>query len=132
MNIDKNQADLYGFILLSLFLVIAVITNPELEAHKQAYKEKALKIAGLDEETTANADQGRNIGKAMFTEEYFAAITRLEEKIDSTIEVENFFIFSLTWFADKHQKAVVGVGIFGYVYIIGKDHEFTIPLRSLN
>ena len=98
------------FIVISLFVIMLMSTNPSTAEHKESVKEK-VSAAFENNNSDGNAFQklgeqlGQKIGMAL---------------IDKMIKRENYLLFSLTKsrFLDNDEKEkVVGFGILGKVYL---------------
>ena len=104
------------FIVISLFAIIFMSTNPSTAEHKEAVKEK-VSAAFENNNTDGNAFQklgaqlGQTIGMVI---------------IDKMIKRDNYLLFSLTKskFLDNDEKEkVVGLGILGKVYLANEFSE---------
>lgn len=108
-----RKAPLYilaGFVLI---LIIAVMTNPTPERHKEAIKEKVKVYAPSLSET----DNGLTI----FGQILSGAI--IDRVIDNVVSVDNYVVFSLTKLNWEDETYIVGGGAFGNVYISKKVDE---------
>jgi hypothetical protein len=100
-------------IIIVLIVLVAIFTNPKLDRHKEVVKtelntsmQKSLKNSGSEAEGQV---LGALLGGAL-----------IDRMIDSIVSTDNYLIFSTTKVTWEGQTKVVGIGIFGNVYIIGK------------
>jgi Protein of unknown function (DUF1566) len=103
----------YGGLILIIILVIAFFTNPNnLQKHKDAvleyYKEKYVGVSKSNSDLQNAMNSLGNLDKAF-----------LVEFIEPLVSYKNYYVFSLTKFSDK----IVGVGLFGKVFVFGNITE---------
>lgn len=86
-----------------LFALLAIITNPNEDKHKEAAKREFEKT--LDKELGVNG-------------EFLSTIFSLEGKpLGTLIERENQYLYSTTILHVGAEKVIVGYGFFGFVII---------------
>jgi hypothetical protein len=121
------------FIVISLFAIALMATNPSTEEHKEAVKQR---VSSAFENNTSDGNTFQKLGEQLGQTIGMALI-------DKMIKRENYLLFSLTKsrFLDNDEKEkVVGLGILGKVYlsdnfsnnISEKIEESQKPKESLN
>jgi hypothetical protein len=108
--------------VLALVIIVAVITNPKLEDHKAAIKSKMnAAIQKSMSETISQSNDGlQQAGSVLGVMLGGALIDRL---IDSAVGVDNYVLFSLTKVTWEGNSMIVGVGIFGNVFLVSAMHK---------
>ena len=96
-----------------LFHVIALFTNPDLNAHKKALHEKIYgkRIIHIANASIINRDE---------SDETSWKHEALFDALEREITVNDFLLFSVTTIAWKEKTYPIGIGLFGYVYITDK------------
>lgn len=112
---------IYLQIVVGLIVLIAVITNPNQERHKEAVKNKlnSYMQKAMKENLTGNNDL-QQAGQALGMMLGGAFIDRM---IDNLVSADNYVLFSLTKITWDGQTKVVGVGVFGNVFFSSKLDE---------
>ncbi len=106
-----------NFILIAAVCVAAYLTNPGVEKHQAAAKEKLNTIAGnMLENYGINAGLLSLLG--IDSDAGF-----VDELIRDHISCGNYYLFSTTRVNWDDQSQVIGIGAFGHVYISGKVEE---------
>ena len=104
------------FIVISLFAIALMSTNPSTAEHKEAVKEK---VSAAFENNTSDGNTFQKLGEQL-------GQTIGMVLIDKMIKRENYLLFSLTKsnFLDNDEKEkVVGFGILGKVYLFNEFSE---------
>ena len=104
------------FIVISLFVIALMATNPSTAEHKEAVKEK---VSAAFENNTSDGNTFQKLGEQL-------GQTIGMVLIDKMIKRENYLLFSLTKsnFLDNDEKEkVVGFGILGKVYLFNEFSE---------
>ncbi len=119
----RKKRNLIGKITLAIFVVLllaAIFTNPDKAQHKKAFQQRA--TATMDE-----IIQERN--DALLSKAWqFVGANLLSKYIESNVERSNYGFFSLTKILWDREKHVVGVGVFGKVFITKKlDKDLIRP-----
>lgn len=109
-------------IIIIAVLVIAAVTNPNQKVHQDAFTEKVETIIQDEMDTTDKGILG------LVVHGLSGAI--VDQVSKNIITSDNYVFFSLTKLnvADKHQ--VIGVGLFGNVFISNKLKD--MPKEELN
>lgn len=104
-------------ILASIIFITGVITNPNLESHKDAFNkklhgtiQKSIK-EDLDETDNDVNQAGAAIGFVMFGGASIDSIT------ENMISSDNYLLFSLTRITWDEKSKIIGLGLFGNVFI---------------
>jgi hypothetical protein len=103
------------YIIVIGLLAILYASNPSLEDHQNAVKEKISKIfksqISTDEKTTSTVGE---IGTAIGT---LFGNSLLEGIVKEIVKRKDYFFFSLTSVEYNGYNKVIGIGIIGNVYI---------------
>lgn len=111
-----------SFLFLSFFTlitIIAVLTNPDRERHKEVIKNK-VNIAmqkSMTRHSGSQASTGQALG--MMLGGFF-----IDNIIDQMISIDNYVLFSTTKVTMDGETHVVGIGIFGNVFVTNEIDEF--------
>lgn len=108
--------------VLAVLLLVALLTNPPQERHKEVIKtkvnahlQKSLKEAEIDTENPF-AQAGQSIGMLLGS-------TMVNGIIDNSISTDNYLIFSITKVTIDGKSKVIGMGAFGNVFLSNKLEE---------
>jgi hypothetical protein len=101
--------------IIAVILIIAALTNPNTQRHKEAVKEKL--TAYVDEKVK---DDSSGLGALFGT----ALISRA---VDSLVSSDNYLFFSLTKVSYQERSKVVGMGVFGNVILFGNVDDLASP-----
>lgn len=109
-------------VLVLILLGFMTFTNPPLEDHKAAVKTEYM--AMIDEEID-NSGLGKlkTIGKGL-------GGMILDGAIDSRISRANYIAFSLTQIQRNNEKEIIGVGVFGNVFLLADAEEMKEKLKE--
>ncbi|MCB0395188.1 MAG: DUF4359 domain-containing protein [Flavobacteriales bacterium] len=103
--------------MAALLLILAAATNPSSEKHRDAVKSKVeKKFKDVDKENKPESALGR-MGKSlglMFGKAFMNEIT------DKLVDCDNYIFFSLTKVKTDNGERVIGMGIFGHVFLSEK------------
>ena len=104
-------------LIISLFIVVAVLTNPKRERHKEVIKTKVMAyMQSTAKEHLKNNDE-QQAGQA------FAALlggALADGLIENLLSIDNYVLFSTTKITWEGKTRVIGVGAFGNVFLSGK------------
>lgn len=109
-------------VLLGMVVILAAVTNPSVGDHRDAVKEKVHKH--LKEKFADTADDtegswgeiGNSLGLAL-------GAVLLDPMVKKVIRVDNYVLFSLTRAEWEDDSNVIGVGLFGHVFLSPKMDE---------
>lgn len=102
--------------LMAVIILVAILTNPKLQDHQQAVKEKFKASFNKSMEENSNNEEydlgefGKTLGN-MFGN---VLIDKLTEQI---ITIDNYLVFSITKATWKTDTKIIGIGVFGNVFI---------------
>ena len=116
----KNK---YIFLLFGgLFLLIAVLTNPNQDRHKEVVKNKLNTIMQKAmKEGLKNSDSGaEQLGSALGLMLGGALLDRM---IETMVSTDNYVLFSTTKITWEGKSKLIGIGVFGNVFISDKIDE---------
>lgn len=105
--------------LVGIFLLVAVLTNPNQDRHKEiinreltAYMQKS-----MQESLTETSNEWRLAGQALGMMLGGAVIDRI---IDNLVSTNNFVLFSTSKITWAGETQTIGIGVFGNVFITNK------------
>jgi hypothetical protein len=103
-------------VILGLVLIISVITNPNQDRHREVVKNKLSVIMQKAMiESFKKSDSGaKQIGSALGLMLGGAFLDRM---IESTVSSDNYVLFSTTKITWEGKAKLIGVGLFGNVFI---------------
>ncbi|NDV96290.1 hypothetical protein D0T84_15415 [Dysgonomonas sp. 521] len=88
--------------LLILILLIAFFTNPSVEKHKEAVKQRVNKIV-----LPADPSGSGFVGNHPYVDQF----------VESYVSRTDYYLFSTTTVSRDYQVITIGLGIFGHVFI---------------
>ncbi|HUH73574.1 MAG TPA: DUF4359 domain-containing protein [Chitinophagales bacterium] len=102
--------------LIAFLIIIAVLTNPNQDRHKEVVKTKinAIMQKSLSEELSDFDDVWGNAGQALGM---MLGGVVIDGIIANAVSTDNYLIFSTTKFTWEGNTKVIGIGAFGNVYI---------------
>ena len=112
----------YLLIAFGLFALIAALTNPETEKHKEEVKLKmnAFINKEINKENTVQNDEwssaGGLIGNAL-------ASSMVNMMVENMISSSNYILFSTTNVTIEGKKKTIGIGFLGNVFLSRKIDE---------
>ena len=101
-----------GLIIFGFIILISIITNPDKDVHMSKMKEFA--TTEIDALGETNFGMKHGINQDFKSHLYKAFLESLPSK---TIKIENWIIFSITRTQYREKDHLLGVGIFGKIYI---------------
>jgi len=116
----KNK---YIFLLFGcLFLLIAILTNPNQDRHKEVVKNKLNTIMQKAmKDGLKNSDSGaEQLGSALGLMLGGALLDRM---IETMVSTDNYVLFSTTKITWDGKSKLIGIGVFGNVFISDKIDE---------
>jgi uncharacterized protein (TIGR02145 family) len=107
--------------VLGFLILIAVITNPNLERHKEVVKAKLSSTLNkkMSRSSSNSESEWEKAGEAMGAMIGMGIANAL---IDNLVTTDNFLVFSLTRIKGFDESRVIGIGAFGNVFLF-KDAE---------
>lgn len=116
----KNS--LVVLLIFGVIVVIAMLTNPNQQQHKDAVKSKLNVYMQKSLKSNANKannrweEMGQNLG-AMF------GGVLVEQTINNLVSSDNFILFSLTNMTWEGESKTIGFGFMGNVFLSSKIDE---------
>lgn len=103
-------------IIIGVLILIAILTNPNQDRHKSAIKNKfyAIYQKSLKQNDTGDNNEWEQAGQAIGMA--FGNIF-IDGIIDNLVSTDNYILFSLTKITWDGNSKVVGMGVFGNVFI---------------
>ena len=110
------------YLILMLFALIAVLTNPNQERHKEVIKSKLNVYLQKSIKGKMNQvdNQWEQAGQALGMMLGSALINRI---VDNLISTNNYVFFSTTKITWEGKSKIIGIGAFGNVYVTNKLDE---------
>jgi hypothetical protein len=112
------------FILIgiSILLLVAIITNPDTNHHKEEVKLKIHEYLqkSLADNINETDDQWSKAGK-LFGNLFGEAM--INNMVNTMITSNNYILFSTTSATFEGKSKIIGLGIFGNVYLSDKVNE---------
>lgn len=107
------------FAVFGLITLVAVLTNPNQERHKEVIKNKlnVYMQKSMKENLTQSNNEWEQAGQALGMMFGGALVDRI---IDNLVSTDNYVLFSITKITSDGQTNVIGVGAFGNVFITGE------------
>lgn len=96
------------FYFLLFVVLIAVITNPDIDQHKEFVKQSLIQKHIYDKDTNRTFD---DLFTVLFGVGY-------DELIHNLVSRENYVLFSISHVTVRGEKKLFGFGIFGNVFLI--------------
>jgi len=102
-------------IIIGAIVLIAIITNPPPERHKEAVKTEVNKL--MQKEISKEAGDNGSTGQ-IFGALLGGAV--IDKMVDNMVSTDNYLLFSTTKVTWEGQTRVIGIGAFGNVFITRK------------
>lgn len=124
LNLKKSNSSTWSYIFIALFVLIAFLSNPKLEDHRATLR---IKLTGLVEKhLSENTDNIISYGLG----KYF-----MDAIIDGglkNVSSDNYLLFSLTKFNFASESKIIGLGVFGQVYLFEKADKEIVKKITKN
>ncbi len=106
-------------IAIGLILLVAVLTNPNQDRHKEVLRAKfnSYMQKSMSERHTESGNEWEQAGQALGMMLGGALIDGI---ISNLVITDNYVIFSTTKMTWKGESKVIGVGVFGNVFLTNK------------
>lgn len=108
-----------ALLIIGLFVLIAALTNPTPERHKEAVKTKFKEYLqkSMKDSTNLSEDESDKVGLAFGM---LIGNAIIEPIVNSLISTDNYIVFSTTKITWDGKTRVIGLGAFGNVFITKK------------
>lgn len=104
------------FAIVALILCIAAfLTNPKEEEHEAAVRDKAKEI--LKKQLDYKNQDAIDFGMTLFGDNL------IDQFMQNSVRVKNYYFFSLTSIAWQGKETVVGLGAFNHIWLSKKIDE---------
>lgn len=112
-------------IIILLAAMIGVFTNPSLEKHQEAVKEKVENLESVDGDIDGDDLKriGALIGDAI-------GLNTMEMYLNNNIKIKDLKVCSLTQMKIKEEYKTVGIGAFGNVWLLDDLKEKLAEVTS--
>jgi hypothetical protein len=110
------KASTLTFLTIAFLIIVAILTNPNPERHKEVVKNKIYKYLQkpiLEEATNVNS-RGEDAISAL---DILLGSTFVDGVIDNLVSTDNYLLFSTTNLSYDGKTKTIGYGVFGNVYI---------------
>lgn len=109
-------------LILALILIIAVLTNPSQDLHKEAVKTKlnSYMQKSISERLSESDNEWKQAGQALGMMFGGALI---DEFISNAVSIDNYVVFSTTKVTWERETKVIGIGFLGNVFLTSKIDE---------
>lgn len=104
-------------------MLTAVFTNPTAEQHEKKVKEKALAL--LKEETGKDGKAVVDLGLQLF------GSTLVDQFLQNHIQVDNYYLFSLTKIRWENKETIIGGGAFKQIWLSPKIDDKTKEIVAI-
>lgn len=106
-------------IVIVLIGLVAVLTNPNQDRHKEVVKNKLNLYLqkSIKEEFADRNNEGEKSGQAIGT---MLGVVLVNQIIDNLVSTDNYVLFSKTKITWDGKTKVIGIGAFGNVYLTAK------------
>lgn len=101
-------------IILAIIILIASITNPSIEEHKQAVKSEVNKL--VQNTVTKSKSDMESLGILLGS-------SLAVKFVENSVSRDNYILFSVTKFSWESESRNIGYGVFGNVFISEKVKE---------
>lgn len=120
-----------SYILLAavgLILLIAVITNPSQERHKEVLRAKL--NASMQNTFKSHQSEESGWGEAGNAIGLMMGGAMIQSLVDNMVSTDNYLVFSVTKITFEGKSRMVGVGAFGNVFLTSQlDKELNLSGR---
>lgn len=109
--------------ILGMVILVAVITNPNQDRHKEVIKNKLKTYMqkSLNEKNTETNNQWEQAGQALGLMISGAIIDPI---IDNLVSTDNYVLFSTTKISWEGKTKIVGIGAFGNVFLTSQLDDY--------
>lgn len=110
----KNSVFTFG--VLALIIIIATLTNPDQDRHKEVLKNK---LNEFMQQSIMNDDVNSSNGWEESGSTFALIISGVivDEILDNLVSTDNYIVFSTTRISWDGKSKIIGIGAFGNVYI---------------
>ncbi|MGR3809032.1 hypothetical protein [Jiulongibacter sp. NS-SX5] len=106
-------------LVLAIIALVGVFTNPPLEKHQEAMKEKVENLSSIDEDISG--DDIKKLGALLGD---VIGLNTMEKYLNNNVKIEDLKICSLTKLKIKGDYKTVGVGAFGKIFLFDDVKTF--------
>ncbi len=113
---------IYVIVIIGFIILIAAVSNPSLEQHREVLKDK-LNLhmqSAMNEKLSGSNNVLEQAGKVLGS---MFGNTLIDGIINNIVSSDNYLIFSTTKITVEGKSKVIGIGIFGNVFITKKLDE---------
>ena len=119
-------------VIISIFLVIAtaIVTNPDVRTHQDAVKQEFTRF--YEQEYSSHTQYASTeIVRSEYLLSKSFGMSVIDNMVDFSINCSNYGLFSLTKMSWDGNEQVIGVGLFGTVFLLG-DFKNSMGKLSLS
>ncbi len=103
-------------LLVGFILIIATISNPPQERHQEVL-EKRLKEFFAEKMEIKEAEEEDGLGRVVLGLGKIFGNALIDLAIENKVTADNYLFFSLTKVPHEGEEKIIGIGIFGNVFI---------------
>ena len=102
--------------IISLIVLVAVLTNPDQNRHKEVIKTKLITYLqkSLDKDQAETRDEWKQANHALGI--MLGGII-VEKVLENFMSIDNYVVFSTTKITWEGESRVIGIGAFGNVFL---------------
>jgi short subunit fatty acids transporter len=102
--------------IISLIVLVAVLTNPDQNRHKEVIKNKLITYLqkSIKKDQTKPKDELEEAGQALGI---MMGGMIVEKVLDNFLSTDNYIMFSTTKITWDGETRIIGIGAFGNVYL---------------
>lgn len=110
------------FAVIGVIALVAILTNPNQDRHKEVIKNKlnSYMQKSMKQNLTETDNDWAQVGQAFGMMLGGALADRI---IDNLVSTDNYVLFSTTKISWEGETKIIGVGVFGNVFITNKLNE---------
>ncbi len=102
--------------VLILIILVAVLTNPDQNRHKEVVKDKLITFLqkSIKKDQTKPNDEYEEAGQAI---RIMLGGMIVEKILDNFLSTDNYVVFSITKITWQGEKKIIGIGALGNVFL---------------
>ena len=102
--------------IISLIVLVAVLTNPDQNRHKEVIKTKLITYLqkSLDKDQAETRDEWKQANQALGI--MLGGII-VEKVLENFMSIDNYVVFSTTKITWEGESRIIGIGAFGNVFL---------------
>lgn len=106
-----------------VLMLIAFFTNPKPERHEKVVREKVIQL--FKEQAGKQNEEAVDFGMQLFGN------TLIDQFMQNHVQIDNYYLFSLTKIRVGHQENTIGGGALGIVWLSPKIDEKATEIAKM-